>query len=327
MKANKMNFYILYMDNKIYIQEHNEVSEFSTLIMGYEPEIHTRIINNISREDILKDSTYVIYNVNKYHELPNIDSLNRFFCEWCSMYYIWKNQIKSDLVTFCHYRRMISKDVVLECINQNKDKDVIFYYYMSIRTFHNLCNETKIYQILGSDNKLVKENLYLSVYLQALNLPPNLLTDILYYVQVSKKNYVDTNRLDCFANRISDPNYITKFLMRSIFTTYWEVFNELMSFIYGLFSFIFNKYNIQWNLDSVINWYINEIIPYYRENFDRNLLLYQSISNYDLIYNNENYGYPNSNVYRLFAYIIEILIGYYLVGNKNYNSHFGELKI
>lgn len=35
----------------------------------------------------------------------NINCLNRFYSEICTLYYIWKNDMRSQYVGFCHYRR------------------------------------------------------------------------------------------------------------------------------------------------------------------------------------------------------------------------------
>ena len=59
---------------------------------------------NIKETNILK-----LFNTNDDLSLDNINHLSRYFCELCCYYYIWKNQIKSDYIGFCHYRRFYHK--------------------------------------------------------------------------------------------------------------------------------------------------------------------------------------------------------------------------
>lgn len=47
-----------------------------------------------------------LYNVNDNNiEGQHINYLNKFYSEIVTLYYVWENQIQSDLVGFCHYRR------------------------------------------------------------------------------------------------------------------------------------------------------------------------------------------------------------------------------
>ena len=73
----------------------------------------------------------------------NINYLNPHLCEICTLYYVWKNQIKSNYVGFCHYRRFFS-----DLGKENIEIFGVHYYY----TFQ--CN-LKHY-ICGYDRKTFK---------------------------------------------------------------------------------------------------------------------------------------------------------------------------
>ena len=60
----------------------------------------------------------------------NINYLNKYLGELCTMYYVWKNQIKSDYVGFQHYRMLLrnietTKDILVD----NGWNDSIISYY------------------------------------------------------------------------------------------------------------------------------------------------------------------------------------------------------
>jgi len=66
--------------------------------------------NQIEEYNLKETDTLKLFNANDLNiKGDNINNLNNFFGEGCAYYYIWKNQIKSDLVGFCHYRRHFNK--------------------------------------------------------------------------------------------------------------------------------------------------------------------------------------------------------------------------
>lgn len=67
--------------------------------------------------------TYIkLFNTN-YLTLKedNINYLNKQFCEVCTLYYVWKNNLYSKYIGFCHYRRFFN------CITENMDAEYVYY--------------------------------------------------------------------------------------------------------------------------------------------------------------------------------------------------------
>ena len=63
------------------------------------------IINDYNLDKL--PSYYKLLNLNDTNiEGDNINYLNRYLCELCGYYYIWKNNVYSPYVGFCHYRRL-----------------------------------------------------------------------------------------------------------------------------------------------------------------------------------------------------------------------------
>lgn len=124
--------------------------------------------DNILKEFNIKElpSYYKLFNVN-YLNIPgdSINYLNRYLCELCGYYYIWKNNIYSPYVGFCHYRRLY-----LSLGLDNLEKYGVHYYMpmnkniedLSIINYNN--NFTKLYNYLCSLNKFNNDQLYNIIY-------------------------------------------------------------------------------------------------------------------------------------------------------------------
>lgn len=62
--------------------------------------------NQIDEYGLVEDENTVLFKGNDTnYSGDSINNLNTFYCELCTMYYVWKNNLKSDYVVFKQYRR------------------------------------------------------------------------------------------------------------------------------------------------------------------------------------------------------------------------------
>lgn len=241
--------------------------------------------------DSVKSHQYIKYNVNdSLNKFKNIDIFNRFFCEWCSMYFIYKNNLKSNIICFCHYRRQINyKHINLGEIVKNNSVQ-IFYLLKDYKL--GLTNKNKEYPCIYN-------------YLSLCNLPYFAYLDIEEYI--NQQEIIDKNKLKEFCNRES-----VDFITRSIFCTTWDNFLIIARFIDGYIEYTANKYNLGYDLEKWKSFYIENVIKHFRNypyTCNSSRTLWQDKNRYDTIYN-DDYGYQTNNCWRLYSYTIELLIGF-----------------
>lgn len=88
----------------------------------------------------------------------NINHLNAFYSEIVTLYWVWKNKVKSSVVGFCHYRRRFPKildvkDGECQVLAMNRNTDV-FAHYKFAHNYHDLYKVIDILNDLyGKDNK------------------------------------------------------------------------------------------------------------------------------------------------------------------------------
>lgn len=100
----------------------------------------------------------------------NINYLNRFYSELTTMYYVWKNRKESQLVGFCHYRRLFK-----ECfdIDEGQCQVLTIIYgcnvFQQYKISHNYQDLYDVIDILceqyGNNNKYSKYLLYGNVFI------------------------------------------------------------------------------------------------------------------------------------------------------------------
>lgn len=109
----------------------------------------------------------------------NINGLNKFYSEICTLYYVWKNNLRSSTVGFCHYRRKFQNVLELEkgqCqVLDIKKNSPIFPHYKLAHNFQDLYDVIEILE-----NKYGKTNKY-SQYLMTGNVFVPFCSFIMWY--------------------------------------------------------------------------------------------------------------------------------------------------
>lgn len=81
-----------------------------------EPDVHTFITyfddRQVEEYNLFPSETVTLFKGNDTsYPGESINHLNIFFCELCTMYYVWKNNLSSDYVVFKQYRRPFNWEV------------------------------------------------------------------------------------------------------------------------------------------------------------------------------------------------------------------------
>ena len=89
--------------------------------------------NNIDKEYNIRDYYSNEYNITSFNNSIIykgicINELNDYYREFCVMYYVWKNNLKSDIVGFDQYRRQWHN---IDFNNINEDKIQVYSYWHS----------------------------------------------------------------------------------------------------------------------------------------------------------------------------------------------------
>lgn len=207
--------------------------------------------------------------------------------EYSTQYYVWKNNIKSDLVGFCHYRRIYNSII---------NDDLINYIY----------NNSSYYTFLNYSLKHI--NLIEDWKYSGLEIHLDLLTK--YVSEYYPKFYSD--RLEKIFNSVF---YIQNY--GELYLCKWKIFDELMKFIEGYIKFLFkNVLNIE--KDELIEYSEEEIkmLDESLNNINHDLFkkYHKSINS-----NISNIGFFGSP--RTIAFTVEMIIGIFwelFYSNINY---------
>ena len=105
--------------------------------------------SQIKQYDLCEDETFHLFRGNDLDvEGENINYLNAFYSEIVTFYWVWKNNIKSTKVGFCHYRRRFDQILELEpgtCqvldLHHNFD---VFRHYKSCHNYQDYYDAVEI---------------------------------------------------------------------------------------------------------------------------------------------------------------------------------------
>lgn len=205
------------------------------------------------------------------------DPLNKFLSEFSLFKYVYNNDKNSDIIGLCHYRRQLLKVYTSyvdneHCIVLNKNKfDVNIVKCFNIYNWSrsNCWNCEFMYDCWIEF--LLKNNIY----------------DKYYFAD----NYIQDNNI---------------FLNRSCVVLDRNHFIDLYKYVFGVFDYIDNKYNLNHDPDKY-----QEFVDNWKESID--------YTKHPLFKWNIKHAYV-----RLFAYFGEYLVSNYICANYNWDNIFGQ---
>ena len=254
----------------------NNQKQFEDFTYNTKRNIWTVSFNNTDKEYALKDYysdeyNITIYDNDKMYNGICINNLNRYYGELCTMYYVWKNNLKSDIVGFDQYAKHWQE------INYNNIND----------------NQIQTWMHFEEDSKIIQcPELRSFIY------------DFILYIKFNFPEYKDDidNLLFNYDKTIKD--HINIFICK------WEIFEKICNIIFGYLEHIMpneqwqNENIIQEYIDfnSKINIIKNQNVAEYILYSNRYIILLIEIlygTIFNLISDSFDYG-QCSNCYILY---------------------------
>jgi hypothetical protein len=220
---------------------------------------------------------------------------------------VYKNNIKSEYVAFCHYRRQISiTDIILPELKKGR---LQYFYTVPIPEEH---------IDMKKDFPFLKRNRFI---------PQFVFDDLEEYLYAQK--FIPTEDIKKYCAPSNGQRVF--FYNREVYACKWEVFCGIMEFVCGYFDFICEKYNLNTREDWIKH--ISENIISYHKSFGRNIvnrylngsvdMVYQKKEDYLHIFDEDEGLNSYCNNWRVYAYVIEDLIGLYIGTHKR--VRYGEV--
>lgn len=136
-----------------------EVEKDITIWLTYHDDAH------IEQYDLKEDDTIRLFKGNNLNiEGENINHLNKFYSEMTTMYWVWKNNIRSKLVGFCHYRRRFTHLMEIEQ-GECQVMDVITFPFTVFQHYKDAHNYNDFYDIIDILNEKYGEGNKYSEYM------------------------------------------------------------------------------------------------------------------------------------------------------------------
>ena len=198
--------------------------KFNNFIYNTKCNIWRISFNNTDKEYDIRDYYSDEYNITSYNNSNTyngicINELNMYYGELCTMYYVWKNNLKSDIVGFDQYAKQWNY-IDFENINKNKIQVYLYWIHNQDKTIINEKNHHDLGEFLYSIMLYIK----------------------FYYPQYDNK--LDYILFNC--NEIR--NHINIFICK------WELFEQICSIVFGFLEHIMP--NNKWlNKDAINEYY------------------------------------------------------------------------
>lgn len=243
----------------------------------------------------LDKDVYNVFTTNYKYTRDNLNSINKILNEYVGMWYVYKNNIKSDYVGFCHYRRLIS-------LPNNYKKLLTKYDYLHFFDINRYYNDNIKYEF--------PENKFIEYQVHSFGGPKFLVEDSYNYIKnqniISYDKFLEINKRDV----LTWPN-------RAIYFTTWENFTKLMQFLEGYINFVKEKHNIV-SEEDWINHIKKDVLTYYRsKRFTNNKFPYCSKYSRNHIWDEDEGRYSQCNCWRMYGYMIELMIAVFLLSNNS----------
>ena len=181
----------------------NNQKQFEDFTYNTKCNIWRISFNNTDKEYALKDYysdeyNITIYDNDKMYNGICINNLNRYYGELCTMYYVWKNNLKSDIVGFDQYRRQWH-DINFDKINNDK---------------------IQVYSYWNESNSLINNN-DLGYFLY----------HFIMYIKFYYPQYND--KLNYLLFKYPEiKNHINIFICK------WEIFDKICNIVFGFLDYI-----------------------------------------------------------------------------------------
>lgn len=230
--------------------------------------------DNSEEYELVETPNLKILNLND--NLPGLayNKLNPYFSEFAGLYYIWKNNYKSDIIGFCHYNRHFNN------IDLNKiNNDQVQVWEYTAKNYYSPYN--------------MKDNNFLK-YCMLHETPSYILYSFCKIIAKHKNKSI----LEVL-NDLTNNNIISQHAGRTMFICKWEIFDKIMTIFENFIFDVFPNFSIE-NIHNIFETsnkiFLEEddlgIINISDTNFKN---FYWKIYNGEKIFNSRIFGYYAEN--------------------------------